>query len=239
MAIYDGLISWWTLDEKSGTRVDSHGSNDLADEQTVLYGVGKKGNAADFEVTQSECLWIADNADLSFGDEDFTLAAWVKTESRPGNMSIISKYDAASDFREYQFYYEVASNRFRWLVSPAGDGGGSESVIANNLGVLSDSIWYFIVAWHDATANKIYIMGNNGVADETSYGSGCNDNASRFVIGASDAGASFGNYMDGLIDEPAVWGRILTAGERTELWNAGAGRGYGYWRSGNQVIWIM
>jgi hypothetical protein len=35
-----GLVSYWNLDEQSGTAYDSHGSNDLTDNNTVLYGTG-------------------------------------------------------------------------------------------------------------------------------------------------------------------------------------------------------
>ena len=44
------LISYWKLDETSGTRVDSVGNNDLTDNNTVLYGAGKQGNGADLEI---------------------------------------------------------------------------------------------------------------------------------------------------------------------------------------------
>jgi hypothetical protein len=35
-----GLVSYWNLDEQSGNAIDSHGSNDLTDNNTVLYGTG-------------------------------------------------------------------------------------------------------------------------------------------------------------------------------------------------------
>ena len=35
------LIAWEELNEESGTRVDAHGSNDLADDNTVLFDTGK------------------------------------------------------------------------------------------------------------------------------------------------------------------------------------------------------
>ena len=238
MAITDSLIAWWTLNEKSGTRIDWHGGNNLTDNNTVLFGGGKRSNAADFEADNSECLWIADNADLSFGNEDFTVAAWVKLEVKAGNMAIISKYDTPDNLREYQLYYDGTADRFRWLVSPAGSGAGAESILANTLGAPANGIWYFIVAWHDATANAIKIQVNNGVADSETANDGCNDNTSRFVIGASGAAGGFSNYFDGLIDEAAVWGRVLTADEKTELYNAGAGRAYGYWLAGPQPILV-
>ncbi|MBU0513002.1 MAG: hypothetical protein KJ638_15045, partial [Chloroflexi bacterium] len=45
----DGLVAWWSLDETSGTRYDSHGGNHLSDNNTVGYSTGKQGNSANFE----------------------------------------------------------------------------------------------------------------------------------------------------------------------------------------------
>ena len=56
MAYKDDLISWWSMDEESGERADSHGTMTLTDNATVLYDTGKVGNAADFEAGTSEYL---------------------------------------------------------------------------------------------------------------------------------------------------------------------------------------
>ena len=48
------LVSWWELNEESGTRVDAHGSNDLADNETVLYGTLVQGNAAN-SIIRRQC----------------------------------------------------------------------------------------------------------------------------------------------------------------------------------------
>src|SRR6056300_304684 len=48
------LVSFWKLDEASGTRVDAFGSNDLTDNNTVGQGTGTVyANAADFERSNS------------------------------------------------------------------------------------------------------------------------------------------------------------------------------------------
>ena len=43
--LLDGLVSWWSMDETSGTRVDSHGSNNLTVASADSYGTGKVGNS--------------------------------------------------------------------------------------------------------------------------------------------------------------------------------------------------
>ncbi len=45
-----------------------------------------------------------------------------------------------------------------------------------------------------------------------------------FILGATDLASN--NTLDGLIDEVAIWARVLTADERTWLYNAGNARAY-------------
>lgn len=45
-SLLTSLISYWNLDEPSGTRVDSHGDNDLTDNNTVTAAVGPNTHAA-------------------------------------------------------------------------------------------------------------------------------------------------------------------------------------------------
>src|SRR3990167_7395409 len=112
-----GLISWWSLDEASGQRNDSHGSNHLTDNNTVLSAAGKVGNAADFEKSNSEFLSIADNPNLSTGDIDFTIAIWVKPET--ASFPILGKITNPSPL-EYSISRVGGTGAFQFLVSSNG-----------------------------------------------------------------------------------------------------------------------
>ena len=56
------LVSYWELEESSGTRTDSHGSNDLTAINTPGQGTGIQGNCLDVEETNQEGLTITDAA---------------------------------------------------------------------------------------------------------------------------------------------------------------------------------
>lgn len=215
-----GLVAWWSLDETSGTRNDSHGTNHLADGNTVLYGTGKISNAADFEATNSEYLYLADNAALSMGDIDFTLVAWVKFESSTADMIVLSKYDYGASQREYQVLVN-ASNRVFLYVS----GNGTTTAYDSATGPI-DGEWGFVVCWHDATANTINVQVNNGTPSSTSYSGGVLDGTATFAIGSRFNNGTPDAFFDGLIDEVSIWKRVLTADERTWLFNSGNGRSY-------------
>lgn len=211
------LISHWKLDEASGSALDAYGSNDLTDIGSVGSVAGKINNARDFSGTKY--FTRGDNADLSIaGSVDFTFACWVKIDDKSSTRAILSKFSNAGNQRAYAIDYLASSDRFRFYVSSTG--ADSVIVTADTLGSPSTGTWYFIIAWHDATADTINIQVNNGTADSAAHSAGVYDNTAAFLLGARDGGS----YLDGALDEISFWkGRILTAGEKTALWNGGAG----------------
>lgn len=222
MALTDDLIAFWEFEEASGTRVDAHGSNDLTDNNTVAQGTGKVGNCADFEKSNSEYLSITDNADLSLGaDQAFTIAAWVNFESLVADASQGIVVKDTTFLREYYLIWSFTALRLQGAVFNSS--GTATTVDANNHGAVSTGAWLFVVFWHDPTADVIGIQVNNGTADTAAHSTGTRDTAAAFSIGALGNGS---RYMDGLIDQVGFWKRVLTADEKTELYNGGAGLAY-------------
>lgn len=221
MALTDNLEAFWELEEASGTRVDSAGANDLTDNNTVTQAAGKVGFAAQFTAANSESLTIADNASLSTGDIDFTLAGWIFQDTKTVYHGLAGKWTAAGNQREYLFDYDTASDRFRGVISA--DGITAVVVSANNLGSVSNATWYFIIFEHNATANTISIAVNNGIADSTAHTGGALNGTSAFRLGARDIA---GTFHDGRIDQVGFWKRLLTAEEKIFLFNNGAGQSF-------------
>ena len=224
MALIDNIIAFWKLGEADGaSRLDSVGSNNLADNATVTQIGGKIGNAAHFAQASSQFLSIADNTDLSTGDIDFTFACWVWIDSKVGaDMQIVSKWKTAGALREWVLQWVGGgTDRYRFIVSGLTE--AISTVDANNFGVPPTGAWHFIVCWHDATANTINIQVNNGSINSTAHTDGVRDAAASFVIGTLDEAASFWN---GRVDAAGFWKKVLPSGEKTELWNGGAGLEY-------------
>lgn len=233
-ALSDSLIAYWKLDEASGTRLDEltgcGGSGcDLTDNNTVTQNTGKLTNAGQFTAANSEYLNIADQADLSMGDIDFTVAAWVYIDNLSADRAVLGKgTPGATRLLEYYVKYFQSTNRFTFWVG-RGFGGSVQGtdyqvVSADNLGAPSTGTWYFIVAWHDATANTISIQVNNGTANSASWSNGSHDSTGELTVGTLPN--SHAQYMDGRIDGAAVWKRVLTSTERGWLYNSGNGCDY-------------
>jgi hypothetical protein len=213
------LVACWDLDETSGTRYDYTDNNsDLTDGNTVLYGTGVSGNAADFEADNNEYLVITDNAYLSMGDIDLTITGWIYLESTAQSQQIIWKYSSTLNNREYMFYYDLGSTTFRWAVS--GDGVSGTIVVASNFGAPSTDTWYFFTLQHDATNNQVKISINLGTFNSSGHTTGIFDGNSDFSLSRNSSTVD----IDGLLDTVTVYKRILTADELTWLYNSGAGR---------------
>lgn len=216
------LIGYWNLDEANGVRVDSKGSSDLTDNNTVTQAVGKVSFAAQFVQANSEYLSTVDSATLSTGDIDFSVALWVFLDSKPVSDIIMSKWETTGNQREYSLQYNSVPDNFRFFVSSDGTGAGTTRVDALDFGSPSTGVFIFIVAWHDSVANTINIQINNGVVDSVSHSTGVFDSTAEVNIGAL-GGASF---FDGRVDESGFWKKVLTTQERTDLHNSGNGNTY-------------
>jgi hypothetical protein len=212
MALTDSLISYWKLDEASGNALDAHGSHELTATNAPGTVTGKINDGRDLAVTKYFVKGYA--AELDFDDEDFTVAGWVKLTSKPGLGFMLNMFSGTAG---YSLSYNSGVDRFRFQV---GDNDTSHAEDADNLGSPSTATWYYIVAWHDSTANTVNIQVNNGTVDSGGYSAGVDTPGADFQIGFS------GNGIDGVVDEFALWNRTLTTQERTDLYNGGSGLAY-------------
>jgi len=228
MALKDSLISFWELEEASGTRVDAvtASGNNLTDNNTVTQNPGKVGQAAQFNRVNEEYLSRASNASLQCGDIDFTVLGWIYMDDETDNNRIIAKdHTSPAGAREYLLTYRQTSDRFEYFVFTPTD--VAVQVVANTFGAPTTATWYFVVAWHNASANTINIQVNDGGVDSTATGGALQAaGGAEFRVGAAVYdGGGFG-FHSGRLDQAGFWKRVLTPTERTWLYNSGNGRSY-------------
>lgn len=213
-------------------RVDDHGAGQLDDNNTVLSATGVVGNAADFEASNSEYLSAAlTNMGASPGDKDLTVVGWFRLESKGATRTLKSVDRGTTAGRSWRLEYNTTNDRFRFIAFGASNAVVGD-VYANNLGSPSTATDYFIEAWHSATDNEVGIRVNNGTADTAATtGAMVANNTSLWfgAIGSGGSGSTPASFHDGLTDESAIWRRLLTADERTQLYNSGSGYGWSNW----------
>lgn len=223
------LVAYWKLDESSAgsapvTRNDSVGTSHLADNGTTASAAGKIGLAPLFVTADQTYLQVNDSDTLSAGDIDFTVCLWAKLTVNTAYCDLINKYNNyGTGNREWSISFNrdgsvPANNRFVIVVSA--NGSATTTLLASSGGLPDVGTWYFIAAWHNKTTDKIYISVNNGTVDEVAHAGGIFAGNSPVTLGALPAASRYGACN---MDEVGIWKRLLTADERTALYNGGGG----------------
>ncbi len=227
MAVKTSLKAYWELNESSDgtgavTRVDSHGSNDLTDNNTTASATGKVSNGADFELANTEFLSRASNADLQGGNVDFSVVLWFKAESGGISNILFSKDNSVSGEREYVIEIQ-SDDKVRWEVNVPTDSGvlvrpASFTVVTGT--------WYFLYASHNAATDVISVSIDDGTVATAAVGGSLQAaSAGEFRLGAREFGGSEG-FADAVVDEVGWWKKVLATSEVTWLYNSGNGRAY-------------
>jgi hypothetical protein len=212
-SLLTGLVSYWKMDEASGTRNDSAGTNHLTSNNGVAQVSGKLGNAAGFTAASSQSLSIASNATIQFNDADFTYAGWVWFDDLTVSFQfpfVLGKGPNGSD--EVELFIDGGTPTLAWRVN------GSALVEKAFSGT---GAWLFFEAWHDHTNDLIGININNGTAVTGAFAGGI-----TYSGGALYVGARPNPDLSGRVDGLGLWSRLLTSAERAALYNSGAGIDY-------------
>lgn len=218
VTLHTDLVAYWSLEEAAGAaRADDTGrGNTLTDVATVGQGTGKIAFGAQFNAASSRYLKRASGADLQMGDVSFTISAWVKFDSIVLAQVVLSKDDNTAGNREYILYWNGSA--LQAIVFSATD----VSITANGPSAAVGT-WYHLLMSHDSLLNTLSLDVNLGGAYSVGTGAPLQAAGSaEFRIGG-EAYPAFLQPFDGIIDEVGIWKRILTAAERTQLYNAGAG----------------
>ncbi len=222
MSVITSLIAYWAMEEATGANaVDSVGTSTLTAHNgtgSIISEAGKVANGRTLAVANGQYFEAADSAALSTGNIDFSVALWTNLTAKTVG-GLVGKGSGSN--LEYGLLYHAIADRFRLYISSADGLTNFTSVNADTLGAPSIDTWYFIVAWHDATANTINIQVNNGTADSAGYSAGSYDSTETFYIGNV-----LGDFIDGTVDEVGFWKKVLTPTEITWLYNSGSGRSY-------------
>lgn len=215
-----GCLAFWNLEEATGNRADSVGTNPLVPTGTavqVTNAAGKIGNALAMNGTAGTYLSVADNATFSAAPNmSFTLACWVWINATGTNMGLVGKGSAAVSSNNIEYILWHYSNAWRFEV---GSGSSFVSVASPTTPVANQ--WCLLIGWYDHVADLQYISVNNGTPTSIANAVGSYDSTLPFEVGRTVGFAS--QSLNGRLDMVGFWKRVLTTQERTEYWNNGQG----------------
>lgn len=228
LSLMSGLVAYIPLDNYSDVPV-TDGVNDMIAPHDLLLGssganvvVAGPGNqpALSFPGGIND-VFVGFNAASKFLFEDstYTLAGWAWLDSTAALRVIFGKsWDVAGD-KDYQLYFDSASNRYKFRVYRAVD--SAVDATADNFGAVPINTWNFVHGYHSAEDDEVGIRVNLGAFDTTATGGALqSDSEAEFEVGTRNQGDSrwLGRLM-GL----GVWSRKLTGVENAWLYNNGRG----------------
>ncbi len=216
LATSAGPVSWWPGE---GNTNDIADSNPGISEGSVAYVPGKIGQAFRFDGTNRVRVPNAPNLRVSQGE--FTVEAWVKFDalsggagSVPGDMSIFDTITGGINVDGWRLAKQT-DNRF-WFCF----GAGSNHCYDPAYTVFSTTrattgVFYHVVAVKTATEFALYVNGNRQDV-RALPASFVDTRTSDLLIGAN---AIEGAHLIGLIDEPKIYNRALSAAEILAAYN--------------------
>lgn len=196
-----GLLSWWKLDEISGTRLDAHGGYALSDVNTVGSVVDGGRRVAYFNDAAQE--YFARSSPII--SNVVSVTAWINLEDRtfyggPASIGVLQDLDFFP--QGYQFFMDTAGRLSFYASFGAGGTRTSSYVVPLNT-------WVHVACAVGASNMQLYANGTQVLSASTPSGFGPRNS---FKVGSQ---------MDGMMRDVSLWTRQLAADEVATLMDGG------------------
>lgn len=216
-SLLTGLVSYWTLDEPSGTLYDSENDNDGTATGATQNATGKIGKAVSFDNGAYEYITVSHNANLNISPR-LSIAAWIYP-TEDAQLCIIAKQWDGANIMPFTFFI----NADQTVCLQTYDSGYQTAIASGDHKTATLNQWSHVVVTVDVSGSgetKFYV---NGDYDSTLTGiTTLPSNSEDVLIGLY----SGGYHYTGTIDEVGIWSKVLSADEVTELYNTGDGLTY-------------
>jgi peptidoglycan hydrolase-like protein with peptidoglycan-binding domain len=220
----DSPLAWWRLGEASGTAmVDSSGNGrdgvytgGITLNQTSLVASDTSNTAADMDTTVQGNVTDAAWMDVS----TVTLECWYKPDTAPGAEEIlVNRYSSTTNQRTWLLRRSAAGKLALYYY----DTGGTQRVTTGAT-TLAQNVNHHLAATVDGSGNVVLYV--DGVSDATaSYGVAPRSAvATNIRVGSYNGGGSL-TGANGILDEVAFYGSVLSGARILAHYNAGAGLG--------------
>ena len=210
----DNLIGYWKFDNNA---VDSSGGSrdlDLYGNPGFSAGIFGQALSLDGNGTQYAQRPVNDTI-YNFGASDFSLQVWVNFNTL-GEQILMEKFQGmtgpAWTLTYYPYYHD---NRFHLYTT-------YEAVR-----IYSDPVEMTVGDWQHVvmrrTGSSFELFFDNTLIGSQTYAGALQDTSFPLLMGARNYADGRGFYLDGMLDEVAIWNRALTDIEIAQLYNLGSG----------------
>jgi hypothetical protein len=221
MALIDSLVSYWKFDDGSGNASDSTANvKTLTNNGTTTYSAGKLNSAADFGAANAAKSFS--RAGYVVADGISSMSFWVKqqTEIASGTQTFVTLVSESTAFT-ISYEYNTGSRRLTLLRERNNLASASTSYTVT----LGTANYYHIVMVYDLSSIILYVNGTNVSSTSTSLNGTTNwsPGGGYFSVGAKrDANdGTVSQHASCFVDELAIWNKVLSPTEVTNLYNTG------------------
>lgn len=199
MALRDGLVAYWPMDEDSGSVVSDvvGGRNGTATGTSIVDGKKGKGRLLN-DSTTGQYITVTGMPTLN----TWTVSVWIyHTLSFSTYEDVVSSYISGGEYYPLMLY-----------------NGRPGSYNINNFSpeVLTNNQWHHIVTSFDGTAHKVYVNGDLKATKAVA-----NRPILINIMGRNRSSAS--EWYKGVLDDVMVWDRALSDAEVYQLYTIGGG----------------
>lgn len=219
-------IAYYKLDESSGNAADATGSgNTLTNTNSVSFVPALINNGADFGTANTnKCFLLNASMGYSGGSGAGSISFWVKSRTAPGTNVLYTLVNMSggtnpSNTRMLVRYSDVSGTKQLQFIRQS----SSFSQQATFNTTLSTSAFTHVVMTYDGTTILGYVNGVQQASGASAGNAGTDPPQQGIAANPADCTAQPSSVY---IDEVGFWNRLLTSGEVTTLYNAGAGCAY-------------
>lgn len=206
-----GLLHWWDLNESSGDAIDATGTQDLTEGGTIGVATGGApdgGNARDFPGSVG-AHFSASAGSIWNSGTTMSFSFWFRRDNVTGNLAA------------YGHNAPNGANYHLWVGANDVNTFYFDAVASMTGHVLNKEQWYHIVVTSTGPggSDELFIDGtsaNTGTA-------GWEPGSATFYLGAYFNG---GLTFNGRMCSAAIWNRVISSTEVTELYNSGTNLRY-------------
>ena len=207
------LVAYWKAEDLT----DEINSHTLTNNNGVTFTAGKHNNAFTFDAASSQYLSTSDSDDWNLMDTDnnYTISLWFQLATKDPASQCMFIYHIEDANNYWGFNYDDSSDS----VSFKSRSGGTVIGEVSGGATIDDTNYHHVVLTKQGDDFTFYLDGSSYLT----FSKTASDIFSGDLqLGMGDA--SWDAYMDGQIDEPAIWkGHCMSASEVSALYNSGTG----------------
>lgn len=211
------LVAYWSMDESSGNALDSVGSRDLTNNNTVTYVSGKIENAAQFNGTNQSLTRSTETLGIA---NSWGIRTWVKFDTEDDAQQIIEFKQNSGDNNRIALNRQADNTLIVTLVNSSVTG---YKQYYGNTELLS-GIYYQIIVTYNGIVLDLYINNIFQTVTKTLDQAVTQTDTSRNIRLATYDGG--GDLLDGEMDETCYYSRYLHFGDVLDLYSNGSGIPY-------------